>query len=222
MRVLVTRPQPDADRTAARLAAMGHEAIVAPLQAVRPLAVATPHDAFDAVAVTSANAVRHAGKDLVAALRHLPCFAVGSASATAASERFADVRAGSGDARALAATLARVLPAGSHVAYLAGRTRKDELERRLADAGLAVSAFETYETVAVPPTPDALARPADAALVYSAGAARRLAAAFPAVPARVVCISADAAAALPAVWRARAVIAARPDEAALFEALTAP
>ena len=63
MRVLVTRPEPGASRTAARLSALGHEAVVVPLFAARRLAWEMP-EAFGAVAFTSANGVRFgAGSD---------------------------------------------------------------------------------------------------------------------------------------------------------------
>ncbi len=59
MRVLVTRPIEDADRTSEALAAAGHEALIAPLFAVAPLPHAMPADA-DALVATSANAIRQA------------------------------------------------------------------------------------------------------------------------------------------------------------------
>lgn len=223
MRVLVTRPEPDAARTAVRLAAAGHVAVVAPLQSIQARAARLPEGAIDAVAVTSANAIRHAGADLLAALRALPCFAVGAATGAEARGVFADVRVGPGDARALAALIAGALSKGARLAFLCGAVRKADLEQTLATAGLRVEAVETYEALEVAPPHGALAEPVEAALVYSAGAARRLGVAFAGRldGARLVCISAEAAAALPPAWRARTVVAERPDESAMIAALDA-
>lgn len=97
--VLVLRPEPGASRTAALLTGRGLEPILYPLFAIEPVAWALPQDrAFDALLLTSANAVRHAGPDL-AAMRVLPCYCVGEATAQAARDAgFADVRVGGGDA----------------------------------------------------------------------------------------------------------------------------
>lgn len=93
MRLLVLRPEPGAGATAERIAALGHEAIVAPLFEVAPLAWAAPDPAdHDALILTSANAVRHAGASLTT-LAGLPVYAVGSATAAAASEAGLSVRA---------------------------------------------------------------------------------------------------------------------------------
>lgn len=224
MRVLVTRPRPDAERTAAALAALGHQPIVVPLQEIRAVPVDRPQLPMDAVAVTSANALRHAEKALASGLAPLPCFCVGEETARAAREAgFGDIRIGPGEAEGLARLVAATLPSGARLAYLCGRRRRPALEARLASAGIAVMAVETYETVDRLPGLDELATGAnaDAAFVYSAGAARRLAEAFAGklASARFVAISAVAAAAIPDAWRKRAAIAARPTEAAMIEAL---
>lgn len=86
MRFLVLRPEPGASATAARIAALGHAAVVAPLFTVQPVAWAPPDPAeHDALILTSANAVRHAGP-VLARLAGLPVYAVGSATAAAALE----------------------------------------------------------------------------------------------------------------------------------------
>jgi uroporphyrinogen-III synthase len=102
MKVLVLRPQPGADETAARARALGLEPVVAPLFSVRALAW-TPPDAhrFDAVMLTSASAARQASAGL-APFKALPCYAVGEATAAAAEEAgFADIRVGPDDGKAL-------------------------------------------------------------------------------------------------------------------------
>ncbi|HEV7659027.1 MAG TPA: uroporphyrinogen-III synthase [Allosphingosinicella sp.] len=102
MKVLVLRPQPGADETAARARALGLEVVVAPLFAVRPLAWTPPDPAgFDAVMLTSASAARQASDGLTP-FKSLPCYAVGEATAAAAQEAgFADIRIGPDDGAAL-------------------------------------------------------------------------------------------------------------------------
>ncbi|HZG47388.1 MAG TPA: uroporphyrinogen-III synthase [Allosphingosinicella sp.] len=105
--VLILRPQPGADETAARARARGLEPVVAPLFSVRPLAWTVPDWGFDAVLFTSANAPRHGG-DGLAAFRALPCYAVGEATALAAAEAgFGHVRTGPSDGAAVVQMMAR-------------------------------------------------------------------------------------------------------------------
>ncbi|MBC7987264.1 MAG: uroporphyrinogen-III synthase, partial [Sphingomonadaceae bacterium] len=82
--LLIVRPEPGASATAQRARTRGWEPLVAPLFAIAPLAWA-PRDpaAFDALLLTSANAVSHGGKAL-GKYRELPVYAVGAATAAAA------------------------------------------------------------------------------------------------------------------------------------------
>ncbi|MCC2977693.1 uroporphyrinogen-III synthase [Sphingomonas sp. PL-96] len=81
----VLRPEPGATATVERILAAGHHALRLPLfhveQRAWPPAAAADHDAL---VLTSANAVRHAGPQL-AGLRALPVWAVGDATAAAAT-----------------------------------------------------------------------------------------------------------------------------------------
>lgn len=85
MKLLVIRPQPGADATAARIKAAGHEPSVMPLFAVEGVAWEVPAVDYDGLLLTSANAVRQAGPNLEA-LVHLPVLAVGRVTATAAEQ----------------------------------------------------------------------------------------------------------------------------------------
>jgi uroporphyrinogen-III synthase len=180
-RVLVTRPEPGASETARRLEAMGFLSLKLPLQEIRPLKVgadAIPADVA-AVAVTSANAIRHTPSNVVGRLKHLPCFAVGASTAAAAADAgFSDVIEGRGDAEALAETIIGRRPGGS-VAYLCGKVRRVAFENRLAAEGVPIHAVETYDTIGVSYTVEEVqsltARHAiDYVLVYSANAAGAL------------------------------------------------
>jgi uroporphyrinogen-III synthase len=83
MRILVVRPEPGAAATAARVRALGHDAVVQPLLVTEALDWQLPAGLPDAVILTSAAALRHAGPQ-AAALMGLPALCVGAATAAAA------------------------------------------------------------------------------------------------------------------------------------------
>src|SRR4051812_26476328 len=105
-RIWITRAQPGADVTAERVRALGHDAVVAPLLAVKPLAdVHIDLSGVAALAFTSANGVR-AFAD-VSGDRSLKVFAVGAATAAAArAAGFRSVLSADGDVDALAEGIA--------------------------------------------------------------------------------------------------------------------
>lgn len=119
----MTRPEPGASATAAKLRAAGHEVIVSPL--LDPVAFAwdVPEGPFDAIMFTSGAAARLAGPR-AAQFNGLPAYCVGASTAAAATVAgFRHVVAGSGDAAALAQ---RVATDGFRdVLHLAGRDRVD-------------------------------------------------------------------------------------------------
>lgn len=180
-RVLVTRPEPGASETARRLEAMGLLPLKLPLQQIRTLnldAGAIPAR-IAAVALTSANAVGHAPDAVIERLKRLPCFAVGASTAAAAADAgFSEVIEGGGHAEALAETIIARRPGGP-VAYLCGKVRRPGFEERLAGAGIAIHALETYDTVGLSHTVEevqhlAACHPIDYVLVYSANAAEAM------------------------------------------------
>jgi uroporphyrinogen-III synthase len=180
VRVLVTRPEPGASRTAAKLRAMGFEPVLLPLSETKPLDI--PRDPIPesavAVAITSANAIRHAPPGLIQRLAALPCHTVGKRTAEAAHTMgFGQVEEGPGDAAGLAEMIGERL-AGKILVYLCGRDRFPGFEERLAAASVRVRPVETYETIAMHHSDDAVlsrlsGRPVDAVLLYSAKAAER-------------------------------------------------
>lgn len=81
----VLRPEPGATDTAERILRAGHQPLRLPLFHVEQRAwQSVPASAHDALVLTSANAVRHAGPQL-AELGSLPVWAVGAATAKAAT-----------------------------------------------------------------------------------------------------------------------------------------
>lgn len=236
VRVLVTRPEPGASRTAQRLLDQGFQPILLPLTETVALLVDADGVANNAVAVavTSANAVRHAPKEIIAALAGLPCHAVGKRTAEAAHTAGSfSVSEGPGDAQALADALAGDY-AGQTIVYLCGRVRFPGFEQRLQAAGVHVRAVETYDTVALDYSDEAvLARlsglPVEAVLLYSANAATAMQA-LAGRPALLgvfegtvfFALSARIAAALADVAGDRIRIAPEPSEDALLGLLQAP
>lgn len=204
--LLILRPQPGADATAARARALGFEAVVRPLFAIEPCDWALPDEPFEAVMLTSANAAQ----EQLRSLAHLPLYAVGVATAEAARKLgFRDIRTGSGD-----------------VGLLAHRILADCVRTVLHPVGRDVTAFDpgpprmirrtAYAAVAIEPPP---ALPGEAvALLHSARAARRFA---QIVSDRAVfAIAAISPAVLTAAgpgWRA-AIAAEVPDDDALLAA----
>ncbi|WP_267381825.1 uroporphyrinogen-III synthase [Sphingomonas sp. GC_Shp_6] len=199
--LVVLRPEPGNARTAAAIEAGGHVAIRLPLFAVVPLAWQPPDPRdYDALLLTSANAVRHGGPGLDR-LRALPVLAVGAATEAAArAAGFRVVATGAGGIDALPDARGRLLHLGAR--------------ERMTQADL--PAIAVYAAEPLPVAPATLAALAgQVALLHSARAAR----AFAALPldragVRVAALSAAVAAAAGAGWE-RVAHAARPDDATL-------
>ena len=151
MRILVTRPEPDASRQADKLGARGHAAVLAPLLAIQPVAdVPLQLEGAQALLVTSRNALRAlaAHRELAEALT-LPLFAVGKATARAAHVLgFADVTAGPGTGAALANLVSEELqPEQGPLVHLAGETLAFDLKAALAREGFVVRQPVLYRAV---------------------------------------------------------------------------
>ncbi len=229
MRLLVTRPQPEADGTAAALEALGHEVMLAPMleTVLLPPPGTLPPPA--AVIFTSANAVRAVSAWPPALLqRDIPAFAVGDRTAAMAAETgFTSVRSAEGDSAALAALVeAECEPAAGPLLYPTIAHPAGDLAGRLERAGFSVAIIEAYRMIAVSALPEPVAAALAAGqiggvLLYS----RRTTETFSqlAEPLRphlaallFYCLSADVAAPLHC---GRIRVAARPTEAALLEML---
>jgi uroporphyrinogen-III synthase len=97
--LLILRPERGAIATAKRAEALGLSPLIRSLFAVEPRVWDAPDPAlFDALLLTSANAVRYGG-GAVGHYHHLPVFAVGTATAQAARDAgFSTVMDGTGNA----------------------------------------------------------------------------------------------------------------------------
>ena len=239
MAVLVTRPLPDGETTAAELLARGVEAVAAPMLRFEPFAFRDAAEVpYGGVIVTSANAVRAVESYLARSpLLKLPLFAVGERTAAAASRAgFAKVHSAEGDATALRdlvvkAAKAKKLKKKSPLLYLAGEELSRDLPGELREQGFEVVTHIAYRMVPARRLPSEVvdgfaAGRFEAVLHYS----RRSAQAFieaartggveiSALALPQCCISAAVAEIVREAGATQVTVAARPDENALFEAL---
>ena len=147
MRLLVTRPEQDAPRIAAALAARGHQVRLAPLLRIEAIADADlGAGPWDGVLLTSVNAARAAaGHARSGELRSLPALAVGRRTAEAACRAgFPEVISADGSAGELAKLAGRRFAPGKRLLYLAGTDRARDLAGELASAGITVRTVEIY------------------------------------------------------------------------------
>lgn len=236
MRILVTRPEQSARKTAQMLQALGHEPVLLPLAAPEHY----PDEMLDRLArhegplaVTSAvtiDGLALLGDRLLPYLDR-PLYAVGPATAKEAEEAgFRQVVASAGNGSALADTIALHHETAS-ILYLAGSPRAKTFEQRLTERQMPFKVCESYAMHPLVPDSDTLRRllvdtPVDAVLLYSAETARR----FFDLPIfaerpdllssrRILCLSEAIAASIPPQYRRHAQAAPSADEASLLALL---
>jgi uroporphyrinogen-III synthase len=239
MAVLVTRPHPDDEATAAALRARGFEVLRAPMLRFEPVPFQDDSDAsYGAVIVTSANALRAIAPHLAdSRLLKLRLFAVGEHTASAAREAgFGEVIAAKGDAGALrdlvlGAVKSKQLKKASTLLYLAGADLARDLAGELGEKGFTVVTHTTYRMIPASSLPreicDAfVANEIEAVLHYSRRSARAFLDAarsggveISALALPQCCISTTVAAVLRDAGATQVTAAAQADENALFEAL---
>ena len=235
MRLLLTRPEPDAQRTAAALRAQGHDVVIAPLLSIVPIADAPIGvGPWAVILITSANAapgvVAHTR---VTQLRTLPVFAVGRRSAEAmAAVGFADVTSADGNVSDLVQLVAARLQPAARLLYLAGEDRSGDLAGDLRARGFAVETTMIYRAIAATGLPsaaaDALASGIDGVLHFSrrsaeayVDAARAAGMVSNALNLIHFCLSAQVAEPLAQAGAADIRVAERPSEAVLLALIAA-
>jgi uroporphyrinogen-III synthase len=151
VRVLVTRPEPDAERTAQKLRARGCDVLLAPVLQIELVVEADlGKGPWDAIAMTSANAAealrQHPRrKELVA----LPVLTVGRRTAEATrAVGFTDVASADGNEQALAQLIGGRYRGGNKMLYLAGEDRAGDLAAAVAPKGVKVDTVVVYRAVA--------------------------------------------------------------------------
>ncbi len=150
MRILVTRPECEAQSFARILETHGHEALLAPM--LRVLRLPVPEGLADRLAVaqaillTSLNGARAMAE--ATRVRGYRIIAVGDATADAARQAgFTHVNSASGDARALVAYVTEHLdPSGGPLMHVGGVVRAGDIAGALRTAGFSVGEVALYET----------------------------------------------------------------------------
>jgi uroporphyrinogen-III synthase len=228
MRIAITRPAEDAAPLKAKLEALGHEVITAPLMAIRPRHDAViPDRPWQAIAATSANSIRA----LVNPERYatIPTLTVGPQSLKAALAVGLAAEAHGGDVEGLARFIRDHLdPDQGPILYVSGAETAGDLEAQLRDAGFDCTRVVLYDAVLAESLGELEAclrkHAVDAVLLYSPRTARiwlqlvekgglGADAALPAY----LCLSRNVAAVLPESWSIH--VAATPDERAMLALL---
>ena len=240
MAVLVTRPHPDGETTAASLRARGFAVMSAPMLRFEPMPFRNDENAnYGAIIATSANALRGVEPQLAgSALLKLPLLAVGEHTAAAASHAgFTKVITATGDGAALRDLVlerakSKKLKKASPLLYLAGADLARDLAGELSKDGFTVVTQTTYKMVPAKSLPrevcDAfVAGEIEAVLHYSRRSARAFLDAardggveISALALPQCCISAGVAAIVREAGASQVAVASSADENALFEALT--
>jgi uroporphyrinogen-III synthase len=222
-RVLVTRAEPGASETAARLLAVNYDPVVEPVFTLRHLYPDLPP--FDALAFTSANGVRAFTK--LSARRDVPVFCVGRRTQAAAqSLGFANAASANGDVAALGELIREKLTPGARLLHSGNEDARGDLSGQLRRAGFNARFVATYlAEPAAQPGPALAAHLAgaerlDAALVHSPAAGAILAGFLQKAPgAPTLPLAAISDAALASAHGVLVETAATPDEDALLAAL---
>ena len=161
MAILVTRPHPDNEATAAALRAKGFDVLLAPMLRFEQVASQDEGQArYSAVIVTSANALRAVeGDAAIGRLLALPLFAVGERTAEAARKAgFREVIVAAGNAAALrdlivAAARGKTPRKAGTLLYLAGADLAGDLAGELGERGFNVTTRTTYRMIPVQQLP---------------------------------------------------------------------
>lgn len=204
-KLLLLRPQPGMMASAERARALGLDVSLCSLFRVEPLSWQAPDPArFDALLITSSNALRHGGPPLET-VKALPVQAVGTATADFARQSGFTV-AGVGEGNV--AELLRTLPTDMRLLHLAGETYRmpddPRIERRIVYRSIAIAEPQ------LPPLDQLVVA------VHSPRAAQRLAAlATDRCTTSIAAISDAAAEACGAGWE-RIEVASRPDDESLL------
>ncbi|HEV2363159.1 MAG TPA: uroporphyrinogen-III synthase [Caulobacteraceae bacterium] len=219
-KVWITRAAPGAARTATAVAAKGFEPVVAPLIETRPLSAKIDLAGVGALAFTSATGV--VAFAAACAVRDLPVFAVGAATAAAArAAGFARVESADGDVAALSRLIVGRRSLIKGAVLHPGARAVGDLAGELAAAGIEARSVALYETLPSATPEGLVSRMSDftAVLLFSPSAGRALAALEIPEGTRVLCLSRAVAAPL-AGRKLEVRVAARPNEASLLTLLT--
>ena len=226
-KVWITRAEPGASASAARIAALGFEPLVAPVLTIRTLDTPIDLTDVDTLAFTSANGVRAFAS--ASPRRDLAVFAVGDTTAEAARRAgFAEVTSADDDVAGLGRLIVARRPGG--VVLLPGPVeRAGDLTGALTRQGLNARKLDLYRSEAVQNLPAHAAAALDrrslaAILIHSPRAAATVAGLlthFDISGVAVIGLSSACLAPLESLLVGAAISAAAPREDALLTALLA-
>lgn len=231
MKLLITRPEPDATATAERLIGLGYECLSLPATEIVATGNAIPSDKVAALLATSANAFRTMTRADIAQLNSTPLHCVGEKTAKIAREMgFLSVHVAGGSGTKLVSDIKAHYPLHARFIYLTGSPRKPTVETELKAAGYQVTSVELYQAQAVSAWPGPMIRSLagiDAALHFSRASvetllvlAERSGLLAQLKHLRHFCLSDDVAQPLRALGCLRVAIAAQANEKSLIDLVT--
>ncbi len=147
MRLLVTRPEPEAGALAAELRNLGHEAVLEPLLEFSVLDFdPAPLKAADALIFTSANSLRALREKLdPSCIWSCPVFCVGSETERRAREAgFKTIAAAAETAEELAGKIVAAASKVSRLVHVTGEYQAFDLEEALTREGLSIGTLRVY------------------------------------------------------------------------------
>jgi len=232
LRLIITRPQEDAEPLAAELAAIGVESLIAPLLSIEEFESETPDiTGVQALLLTSANGVRAFAR--LSNERKLVICAVGDATARAAQDAgFENIESAAGDVETLATLVREKLDfRDGALLHVAGSKVAGDLAGLLGQSGFDYRRVQLYHAIkAIDLPPRCLSaikdKQVDGVVLYSP----RTAQAFVDLLTKAgldnytgqlsaFCLSAAVAAKIAARDWARVVVAKTPDQAALIKSV---
>jgi uroporphyrinogen-III synthase len=153
MRVLVTRPEPEASSFAAEIRALGHEPLLQPLLEFRVLDFELADgDEADALVLTSGNALRALeATGGVESLRAIPLFCVGYETAQKArAAGFTRILGTAPDGASLSREILRLSGGATQLVHLSGVRGAFDFTSVLRPAGLFIRTLNVYDMLARP------------------------------------------------------------------------
>jgi uroporphyrinogen-III synthase len=152
MRLLVTRPEPEASVQAEELRNLGHEPVIQPLLQFQRLDFdPAPLRECSALVLTSANGLRALSESCLRAISGIPLFCVGSETARRArSAGFHSIAATADTAEELSARIVVLISAGTKLVHVTGEHHAFDLEGTLTKEGLSICTLRVYSMAARP------------------------------------------------------------------------
>ena len=148
MRLLVTRPEPDAAALADELLALGHEPVVQPLLEFQPLDFdPAPLKTAGALIVTSRNGLRALqGRIDPGGIAGCPVFCVGGETERGLRQAgFQAIAAVAETAEQLAAAIAKTAAKGASLVHVTGEHQAFDLAGALEGRGFSIATLRVYE-----------------------------------------------------------------------------